>query len=128
MIVHQVYAHISEGVVQNVIVCDNYDMANWLARQVYGDDAFALDCLQYPCAAGDIYRDGRLYRKDPETEEETAIEYIPTPEEQVTVMTEELTSTQLALVQQFEDNIGLQDELTNTQLALAEIYERLEGV
>jgi len=121
-----VFAQIHEGIVQNVIVCEDYETANWLARQVYGDDAFALDCLQYPCAAGDIYRDGRLYRKDPETGEETEIEYLPTSEEQVATLTDELTSTQLALTEQYEENVDLQGELTNMQLALAELYERME--
>lgn len=36
---------------------------------------------------------------------------------------EQLTETQLALVEQFEVNLVLQEEVTNTQLALAEIFE-----
>ena len=47
MIVHQVYAMIYEEEVKNVFVCDNYEMANYLARATYGDDAFSVDCLQY---------------------------------------------------------------------------------
>ena len=35
----------------------------------------------------------------------------------------EVTSLQLALVEQYEDNLALQDEVTNTQLALTELYE-----
>ena len=127
MIVHQVFAQISEGIVQNVIVCDNYELANWLAKQIYGDEAIAIDCLQYPCAAGDIYRDGRLYRKNPETGEETEIEYVPTQEQQVAILTDELTGAQLALAEQCEENTNLQEQLTNTQLALAEIFEGMEG-
>ena len=102
MIVHQVFARISEGIVQNVIVCENYELANWLAKQIYGDDAIAIDCLQYPCAAGDIYRDGKLYRKNPETGEETEIEYVPTQEQQVADLIGELTNTQMALTEIFE--------------------------
>lgn len=37
----------------------------------------------------------------------------------------QLTSTQLALTEQYEINLALQEELSNTQLALAEIYEGL---
>jgi len=101
MIVHQVFAQISEGVVQNIIVCDNYDMANWLAHQVYGDSAFAVDCLQCPCAIGDTFREGRFYRLL-DSGEEIEIEYIPDHEEQISTMNEELTSTQLALTEIFE--------------------------
>lgn len=62
MIVHQVFAQIFEGEVKNVIVCDNYEIANWLARASYGEEAFAVDCLQYPCGIGDKYHDGGFYR------------------------------------------------------------------
>lgn len=36
---------------------------------------------------------------------------------------EEVTSLQLALTEQYEENLALGEELTNTQLALTEIYE-----
>ncbi len=61
MIVHQVFAQIFKGEVKNIIVCNNYEMANWLARAAYGEDAFAVDCLQYSCGIGDKYRDGIFY-------------------------------------------------------------------
>ena len=37
----------------------------------------------------------------------------------------ELTDTQLALVEQYEENLALQEEVTNTQLALTEVYETM---
>ncbi len=133
MIVHQVYAQIYENKVQNVIVCDNYEMANYLARACYGDDAFSVDCLQYPCGIGDTYVDGIFYRSEAETGELEEIPRKPTQEEQVERLTimnvtleSQLTDTQLALVEQYEENLALQEEVTNTQLALCEIYERME--
>lgn len=61
MIVHQVYALIdSNETVQNIMVCDNYEEANRIARAVYGDNAFAVDCLQYPCSIGSVYHNGRF--------------------------------------------------------------------
>lgn len=45
---------------------------------------------------------------------------------QVASLENELTRTQLALVEQYEVNILLQEEVTNTQLALCEIYEGME--
>jgi hypothetical protein len=68
MIVHQVYAYIWNETVQNVVVCDNYQLANDIAKGCYGNDAFAVDCLQYPCQIGDKYVDGRFYRVPDATE------------------------------------------------------------
>ena len=93
MIVHQVYALISEETVQNVCVCDNYEMANYIARASYGNSAFAVDCLQYPCQIGDSYRNNTFYRTDEETGEEIVIEYVPTQEQQVQTLTNELENS-----------------------------------
>ena len=49
MAVHSIYAQISEGIVQNIMVCDNYELANELTRASYGDDGFAVECNQCPC-------------------------------------------------------------------------------
>ncbi len=85
MIVHQVFAQIFDGEIKNIIVCDNYEMANWLARGSYGNEAFAVDCLQYPCGIGDKYREGIFYKIN-EDESETVIDYVPTVEQQVPVL------------------------------------------
>lgn len=108
MLVHQVYAMIYKEEVKNVFVCDNYEMANYLARATYGDDAFSVDCLQYPCQIGDKYIKNQFYKSDGIT----PVEYIPTQEQQVEKLNRE--------------NKRLQDELTNSQLALTELYERTE--
>ena len=101
MIVHQVFAEISNETVQNVMVCDNYELANYIARCTYGDEAFAVDCLQYPCGIGDKYRDGKFYRVDKDGTE-TEIEYVPTQEQQVAVLQNENEQLILAIA----DNIG----------------------
>lgn len=123
MLVHQIYAMIHEEEVKNVFVCDNYEMANYLARATYGDTAFAVDCLQYPCQIGDKYISNIFYKSDGVT----LIEYIPTQEQQVEQLNRENTELQLALTEQYEENLSLQEEVTNTQLALAELFERLEA-
>lgn len=46
----------------------------------------------------------------------------PEPKE-VEVLQDEVTALQLALVEQYEENLALQEEVTNTQLALVELYE-----
>lgn len=103
MIVHQVYAYICNETVQNIVVCDNYQLANDIAKGCYGNDAFAVDCLQYPCQIGDKYVDGRFYRVPEATEngvliakpmdttpvdvsELVEIEYVPTQEQEVATL------------------------------------------
>ena len=113
MIVHQIFAQIYNETVQNLIICQDYEMANYLARAVYGDNAFAVNCLQYPCKLGDKYIEGVFYHVDPETKEKTVIQYVPTQEQQV----QQLQSDKEILV----------EELTSTQLALTELYEKMEA-
>lgn len=131
MVAHGVYAQIFDETVQNVMVCDDYELANLITRASYGDDSFAVECLQYPCTIGDRYRDGGFFRVV--EGEEIPIEYVPTQEEQVSILNaentslkQETTSLQLALAEQYEENLALQEEITNTQLALAELYEGME--
>lgn len=40
---------------------------------------------------------------------------------------EEVTALQLALTEQYEENLALGDEITSTQMALTEIYEGMEA-
>lgn len=79
MTAHEVYAMIADSTVQNVCVAYSYEDVNRVARAVYGNGAFAVDCLQYPCQEGDRYINGIFYKADGVTQ----IEYIPTQEQQV---------------------------------------------
>lgn len=85
IIVHQVFAQIFNGEIKNIIVCDNYEMANWLARGSYGDEAFAVNCLQYSCGIGDRYHDGLFWTIN-ENGDEVEIAYIPTHEQQISTI------------------------------------------
>lgn len=82
MIVHQTYAQIHADEVKNIIICDNYELANYLARATYGQDAFAVDCTQYPCGIGDSYQNETFLRV---LEDGTVkpVPYIPTAEQQI---------------------------------------------
>ena len=101
MIVHQVFAEIWQETVQNIMVCDNYEMANYIARCSYGEDAFAVDCLQYPCSIGDKYLDGAFFHVK-EDGSLRPVKYIPTQEQQVQELERQLVSAQLALVEVYE--------------------------
>lgn len=78
MVAQQVFAIVSDGIIRNTIVCDNYQLANDLAKGGYGNEAFAVDCLQYPCQIDDKYIDGIFYRADG-----SIIERVPTAEEEI---------------------------------------------
>jgi hypothetical protein len=60
----QTFAYINDGVVQNDVVCDNYETANQLARLQYGDTAIAVDTTQYPIYIGCKYVNGVFYEED----------------------------------------------------------------
>lgn len=67
MFYHQVYAEILDKKVKNIIVCNNYEMANILARNTYGQDAIAVECTYWACAIGDTYENNKFV--SPEGEE-----------------------------------------------------------
>ena len=92
MIAHEVFAMIYDRTIQNVVV-GHHEETNWVARCVYGDDAFAVDCTQYPCEIGDKYIDGVFYKADGIT----PIEYIPPHEQQVKQLQRENAELTLAL-------------------------------
>lgn len=78
MTAHEVYALISDETVQGVCVSYSHEDANRVSRAVYGDDAFAVDCLYCPCQEGDTYRDGTFYAPDG-----TVRPWLPTQEQQL---------------------------------------------
>lgn len=85
MYYQRIFAQIYEDTVQNRIVCDDYEMANYLARCTYGETAFAVECNQYRVNVGDKYIGGIFYLSDGET----IAAYIPSEEEEVNRLTEE---------------------------------------
>lgn len=93
MVAHEIYAYVVDETVQNVIVAYSYEEANRIARCVYGDNAFAVDCLQYSCEIGDKYINGVFYKPDGTT----PIEYIPTQEQQVAQLKQENAELTLVL-------------------------------
>lgn len=67
MYIKQTFALIQGEIIKQDIVCDNYEVANQLARSVYGEDAIAVDSTQYPVSEGDYYINGNFYFKDKKT-------------------------------------------------------------
>ena len=79
MYYQRIFAQIFEETVQNVIVCDDYEMANYLSRATYGDTAVAVECNQYKVGIGCRYKEGTFYLDDGKTE----APYLPSQEEVV---------------------------------------------
>lgn len=65
---NQIFSLIKDQTVENIIVCDNYEVANQIARLQYGEDAIAIDTTQYPLGIGCKHIDGRFYTEDGEKE------------------------------------------------------------
>ncbi|MDF2950776.1 MAG: hypothetical protein K0S18_359 [Anaerocolumna sp.] len=69
MWVNQIFSLIdSDGTIQNIIVADNYEIANQISRDLYGDGAYAEDTTQYPLGIGCKHINGLFYREDGVTE------------------------------------------------------------
>lgn len=68
MWVNQIFSLIQDGTIQNIVVCDNYTVANDLARLTYGEDAIAVDTTLYPVSIGCKYSDGLFYTADGATQ------------------------------------------------------------
>jgi hypothetical protein len=64
---NQIFSLIKGNIVRNIIVCDNYEVANQIARVQYGEDAIAVDTTQYPLSVGYKYIDNIFYEEDGET-------------------------------------------------------------
>lgn len=103
----------TSGVVDNIIEI-TADAAIGLQLP---DNHILWACDNYPVAIGDEWNDGVF------TREGEPVYPIPTVEQQIEVLDSQLTDTQLALCEQYEENLLLQSELTDTQLALCEQYE-----
>lgn len=102
------YAQIYNGKVENTFLCDNYELANVIARCAFGNDAFAVEIEQYAVQCGDLYHNGSFWRVNEEGAKEE-IPYIPTDSQQIqTLMTQisELQTENEELTLAIADMIG----------------------
>ena len=65
--------------IENIIVADDYTIANQIAKAQYGVTAIAVETTRFPLCIGDCYKDGNFYSQ--ETGER--ILPVPTEEEQI---------------------------------------------
>lgn len=92
-----------------------------------GDLATALAGYDTVCAVDGqavyLSNDGQVHPVPEQPDKQPATPYWLQMSKQVADLEVKLTEAQLALAEQYEENIMLQDELTNTQLALTELFE-----
>ena len=111
MYVKQTFAIIQGETIKQDIVCDNYELANQLARNVYGKDAIAVESTQYPISEGDKYIDGYFYFKD-------GVTRVPrnnTGEENALLAVGKVTELESAIA---SDNIDIDYRLSLIELGL----------
>ena len=70
-----------------------------------------------------LSNNGSTYPDEPEPEPQPE----PSLREIVDGMGEELTNTQIALTENYEQGMTIAEELTNTQIAVTELYEMMLG-
>lgn len=103
----RVWAQIDpDGIVQNRIVCDDYEMANYLAKCTYGENAQSVQINNWAVTEGDVYKDNVFYAPDGQTKRE----YIPDVEEEVqTIKTasNNITGPFKLMAQSFPEEIAL---------------------
>lgn len=114
MVVHTIFAIVSDTVIKDVCVGD-YGITNDIAHERYGNDAFAIEVTQYPVQEGDKYIDGE-FRRYTDDKKYTVIEYIPTDEQKITALEGKSSEASSTIEQNTND-------ITDLQVALAEIYE-----
>jgi hypothetical protein len=76
---NQTFSLIKDDTIQNIIVADDYEIANRLARDIYGAGAIAVDTTLYPVSIGYKYKDGIFLKEDGET----VINRNPSAEEEI---------------------------------------------
>lgn len=107
MATRKVFAQIYNRYVKNVIVCEDYEMANYIARATYGNNAFAVECTQYRCDIDDLYYNNQFWKVKDGVE--SVIEPEPTEEQQIQLLTQQLSLAN--------------ETITNLELAMVEMYE-----
>ena len=84
----------AEGTVQNIAMFDDYASANTITQACYGEGACAY-AYQYAVSVGDRCVDGTFYVVD-EKGVLTEAEYIPSDENQISVLNDQLMDAYLA--------------------------------
>ncbi|GLB30633.1 hypothetical protein LAD12857_25560 [Lacrimispora amygdalina] len=123
---NNIYAIIFENVVKNIIVADDYSLADTLAKASYGNDAFAVDSSRYATAIGDLYEGGIFYHIL-EDGTKMPVEYIPTEKELIENLNQKIVEIQNLLTDIYELKLSMNYILVLLKNTLTEISDKLSG-
>lgn len=120
------FALIYDGFVKNRFECENYELANILARASFGEKAFAVESTRFATNIGDKYEDGIFYHilEDGSLEE---VMYIPTEKENIADLQSKLIQSQLVITETYENKLTLEEKILTLQQIIADLYEKMEG-
>lgn len=96
MLAHYTYAVIYDNKVQNIMVCEDINLANRISMATYGEDAFAIEVSYISCAIGDRYDGGKFYHTN-ESGEEVEVEAVPNEKEEIATLKTQTQSITLVL-------------------------------
>lgn len=123
------FALIYEEEVMNIFDCDNYEIANQMARAAFGDDAFAVNTERFGTVIGDKYKNGyfvkEIVTEDGTIEYEDVI-YIPSEKEHITELQYKLIKSQEAQITVFEEKMELENKVLLLQELITKLYENTE--
>ncbi|WP_313072953.1 hypothetical protein [Lacrimispora sp.] len=119
------FALIYENKVMNVFICENYELANQLARASYGDNAFAIETTRYASEIGDKYENGIFYHKLEDGSFKEAM-YIPTEKDNIDELRSKLIQSQLVLTETYENKFSLEEKILTLQQIITDLYEKME--
>jgi len=126
----QVYALVHDNIVKNRFECDNYELANQLARAAF-DGAIAVNTDRFATSIGDKYINGVFLtlkgNKEDGTEEYVECQYIPTEWDEINELQHKLLQSQLVLTDTYEEKLALENKLVALQQTITEIYEKIGG-
>lgn len=119
------FALIYENKVKNIFICENYELANQLARASFGDKAFAVESTRYATNIGDNHENGVFYHilEDGSLEE---VMYIPTEKDNIVELHSKLIQSQLVLSEIYESKLLLEDKILTLQQIITNLYEKME--
>lgn len=99
MVIHHTFAQIVGTQIKNIIVIDDFYIAQQLTRASFGDNSVAIECSRYPVSVGDYFIDGVFYKADEndKTKQGKVVPRINTAEEDAYEANAKATSIQLAV-------------------------------
>lgn len=116
------FALIYENEIKNVFLCENYELANVLARASFGDKAFAVETTRYASQIGDVYENGIFYHILEDGTKKEA-EYIPSEAENIAKLNVILAETQLTLLNTYEQKVQLENKLLELETKISKLLE-----